>query len=176
MSWVCSHSSTHHISEESVVLRVLIISILLDISLCVLHGLINDGEHSFWSLLWLVNLKEGMLMTSSFFAHGAEVKVLADAALVSHTGDWGKAAAVTLYTCMDDRLLLLLGTVGRGVDLVLVSVFSKLSAVHKVLEDALALLVKLLLDEFLEALSWKTIHALVLLACLLLLSTLGLGS
>ena len=99
---VCSHSSSHHVSEESV---VLIAGILLDIGLCVLHGLVNDGENSLWSLLWLVDLEEGMLVASSFFAHGAEVEVFADTALVSHSGDWGDAAAVTLYTCMDDFIL-----------------------------------------------------------------------
>lgn len=71
------HHLATHVSEESWVLLRLV-DLLLDVGLGVGHVLVDDGEHSLWHLLWLVDLEESVVMTSSLFAHGAEVEVLAD--------------------------------------------------------------------------------------------------
>lgn len=85
------------ISEEGWIL----VDVLLNISLSIWHLLIDDAKNGLWSLLWLVDLQEWMVMLSSLLAVGAEVEVLADATLVSGTNDWGLAAAIALDSLVD---------------------------------------------------------------------------
>lgn len=115
---------TDHVSEEDWEL-VLLINLLINVSFGVWHIFIDHSEHSLWNLLWLVNLKEGMLVSSSLFAHCAKVKVLADAALVSDSSDWTLVASITDDVLMNNLLF--------GVDLVFLS--SKLLAFHHLIED-----------------------------------------
>lgn len=115
---------TDHVSEEDWEL-VLLINLLINVSFGVWHIFIDHSEHSLWNLLWLVNLKEGMLVSSSLLAHSAKVKVLADAALVSDSSDWTLVASITDDVLMNNLLF--------GVDLVFLS--SKLLAFHHLIED-----------------------------------------
>lgn len=144
MLWATLHEVTDDVSEEGGVLHLLL-DVLLDIGLGVLHVFVNDGKHALWNLLWLVDLQEWVFVTSSLLAHGAEIKVLADTALVSDTNQRLETTAVASNVGVYNLVL--------GVDLVFSS-SSELLAVHQLIEDVLALLVKLLLDESLEALSW----------------------
>ena len=130
-------SSLSLISEKCII-------VLFDVCLSVRHVLINDSEHNFWALVWLVDLEHSVLMTFSFFAHGAVVKVFAHTALISDTNNWDLSAAIAGDVLMDD-----------GEILILLFVLTKLSHVHHIIKDLLALLVELFLDDLLEALSRK---------------------
>jgi len=73
----------------------LLVDVLLDVSFCVWHAIIDDSEHGLWSLFSLVDLEECVFVSSSLFAHGTVVKVLSDTALVSDSDNWVDIAAIT---------------------------------------------------------------------------------
>lgn len=56
---------------------------------------VNDCEDRSWGLRRVVDLQEGVRMLSSFLTGGAVVKILADTALESWSGDWGHTTTVT---------------------------------------------------------------------------------
>jgi hypothetical protein len=160
-----SHEVSDHVSEEGWEL-VFFSHILLDVGFSVLHGLIDDCKHRYWSLLRLLNLEESVVVASSLFAHGAEIEVLADAALISDSLDRTDSTAVTSNILVDHLL--------RRVDLLLATLLSKLLAVYHIFEDLLTLLVQLLLDQLLEALAREASKVLFLLGLVLMLALLVL--
>jgi len=151
-------STTSVVSVEGV-----LIVVDFDVSLSVWHVLIDDGEHSLRALVRLVDLEESVLVVLSLLAHRAVVKILADAALVADSLDRVHAAAIAADVAVDH------------VEILVGLVLTKLSAVHHTVEDLLTLLVELLLDEFLEALSGKSSHVFLLLATLGTLAFSGNG-
>jgi len=136
------------ISEEGWIL----IDILLNIGLSIWHVLIDNSQNCLWSLLWIVNLQEWVIMLSLLLTVLAEVKVLANAALVSGTDNWGFSTAIAFNSWVD--------SLRGGVDVV--HFLADFWAVHEIVEDLLALLVELLLDESFEGFSWKATHVLFL--------------
>jgi hypothetical protein len=131
----------------------LLVHLLLNVSSGVWHLLVNHSKHGFWNLVWIVDLQECVFMTSSLLTHGAEVKVLADTTFVSDTDDWIYSTSITRDFLVDFVI--------RRFNLI-TTLSSELLAVNHVVEDLLALFVKFLLDEFLEAFSWKASKLFVL--------------
>jgi hypothetical protein len=129
-----------------------VVNVSLHIWLDILHVLVNDGEDSLWSHTWMVDLQEWVVVSSSLLTGRAEIKVLADTALVSWTSNWEFVASIASDIGVGDHLSI----VSKRRDLVLVGWLSNLLDVEEIVENVLALLVKFLLDESLEGLSWKS--------------------
>jgi len=55
---------------------------------------VNNCKDCNWSLRWIVDLQECVRVLSSFLTGGAEIKILADTALVSRSNDWGHTATI----------------------------------------------------------------------------------
>lgn len=132
-----------------------LVNITIKVSLRVLHALIDNSDDGLWSLFWVGDLQESVLMALSLFASGAVVEVLANATLVPDTDDWSNTTTITLHSLMDNqrRLLLVFGNTRRRNLLVLPS---SLRVVVELIEYLTALLVKLFLDKLLKSFSRKS--------------------
>lgn len=102
----------------------------------------------------MVDLQEWVVVSSSLLTGRAEVEVLADTALVSWTSNWELVASIASDIGVGNHLSVV--SERRDLVLALVGWLSNLLDVEEIVENVLTLLVKLLLDESLEGLSWKS--------------------
>jgi hypothetical protein len=131
-----------------------VVNVSLHVWLGILHVLVNDCEDSPWSHTWMVDLQEWVVVSSSLLTGRAEVEVLADTALVSWTSNWELVASIASDIGVGNHLSVV--SERRDLVLALVGWLSNLLDVEEIVENVLTLLVKLLLDESLEGLSWKS--------------------
>jgi len=85
-----------------------LVNIAIQVGLRILHVFIDNGDDGLWSLFWIGDLQESVLMAFSFFTSGTVVEVLANAALVPDSEDRGHPAAITLDSHMDNLRSLIL--------------------------------------------------------------------
>jgi hypothetical protein len=129
-----------------------VVNVSLHIWLGILHVLVNDGKDSLRSHTWMVDLQEWVVVSSSLLTGRAEIEVLADTAFVSCTSNWEFVASIASDIGVGNHL----SVVSERRDLLLVCWLPNLLDVEEIIENVLALLVKFLLDESLEGLSWKS--------------------
>jgi len=122
----------------------------INVGLSILHVFIDNSDDGPGSLFWVGDLQEGVLMALSVFTSGTVVKIFADATLVPDSKNWSFAAAITLDSLMDN-LVLVFGDTGRRN----LALSRRLWVVVEIVEDLATLLVKLLLDHFLEGFPWN---------------------
>jgi len=107
----------------------------------------------------LSNLEHWVLVWKAIFAELAQVKVLADGALVTDALDWFDSAAVAGDVEVDD---LGLWVIVEFIIFVLWKGAAEVLALEELTEDLFALGLKLIVDEVLESFAWDALLATLL--------------
>merc|ERR1712054_418899 len=131
--------------------------------------LIQNGYEFSWSLIRSFDLDHSMLVTKSFLAHAAQVKVLHNDTLVSWANNWTHVASIASNVMVDSSLFvlvlaLLINHFGISIDLLtffILSLFGrfnerlfKVLSFEKRIENLFSLRLKLFLDDVLHHFSW----------------------